>query len=351
LTGLAIVGSFLVALNGAPVTVAADITLETPRNAVTGQLYTLKPVFPPGVVMAPDVVCRHEFRWGDDDALFNLNSNNTFGGILFEGPASKGYCDEWTFTLPWVPYRQYDYSFSAPGYYPRKTFKASVGSTNPHIATSNLPLVYVLPTSKDVVVGKPMTFTLYRLGGAGQGRAGRWVGHLVGSGATAGTEVQFTQNGGSTFTFTPTRPGYWEAGWDPAPGYPWVLSGYYDPPVKRAPATPKPAAPTATTPPTEPPPTPTVEPAPTLTEPPPATPGSSLLTAQVTDASPVPTAGPSLVDAVPSTRSDGPEILTMVAGLAALVLVAGGLLAVGLASGRLRFRRANPSKTASTRSS
>jgi len=35
-------------------------------------------------------------------------------GILFEGSASGGYCGEWTFTLPWVPYRQYDWILTGP---------------------------------------------------------------------------------------------------------------------------------------------------------------------------------------------------------------------------------------------
>jgi hypothetical protein len=339
LVSAAFVCAFLSLHQGAPAARADQLTVETPRKAVTGQLFTIRPVFPPGMDIAPDVVCRIEFRWGDDKALFSLQSNNTFGGILFEGPASKGFCGEWTLTLPWVPYRQYDYTLTATnGHWANKTFKASLGSGDPHIKTSNLPLVYVLPTSKDVVVGKPLTFTLYRLGGAGAGTAGHWRGILVGSGATTGTEVQFIQNGGSKFTFTPTRPGYWQADWAASPGYPWVLSGYYDPPVKRAPATPAPPAPTPTAPPTEPPLVATAEPSPTTTELPVATTSPSPLPAQAIVASPAPTAAPADVVSLPGEPSSSREVPGALVGLAALAVLI-GLLAVSLATGRLRLGR------------
>jgi hypothetical protein len=343
--GLAVVAGLVLATIGAPLAQAADITVEMPRKAVTGQLFTIRPVFPEGTSIAPDSVCRIELRWGDEDALFNLNSNNTFGGILFEGPASKGFCDEWTFTLPWVPFRQYDYTFThTGGHYVNRTFKASVGSTNPSIATSNLPLVYVLPTTKDVVVGKPLTFTLFRLGGAGAGTAGHWRGYLVGSGARTGTEVQFVQNGGSKFTFTPTRPGYWQGDWAASPGYPWVLSGYYDPPAKRPPATPRPAPtptplPTPTPSPTEPPPTPTLAPSPTPT----AAPATASLgpVAALPVGSPIPSAHVSAADASASPTAETGDSPGMLLGLVVLVPMLGVLLVVGLATGRLRWRRAS----------
>ncbi len=223
--------------NQTAVDVPFVVTVQYPRAAVTGQLFTIRPVYPSDFVLDPEAVCRTEFRWGSDAALFSNQSDDTFGGILFEGPASAGYCGEWTFTLPWVPVRQFNWTFTGPLTSLDETFTASVGSTDPHIATSNLPLVYVLPSSRSLTVGVPVSYTLYRLGGAGAGSQGVWVANLVGSGATTGTEIAFFQNGGSTFTFTPTQPGFWQVGWNPTAGYPWVLSGYYDPPAKRAPGT------------------------------------------------------------------------------------------------------------------
>jgi hypothetical protein len=334
----------LLPLASAPTALADEATIEMPLAAVTGQPFTIRPVYPAGFTIAPDDVCRTEFRWGDDSALFSQQSNNTFGGILFEGPASEGFCGEWTFTLPWVPYRQYALDFTGPDHHSiQRTFTAKQGSSDPHITTSNLPLVYVLPKTKDVVVGQPLTFTLYRLNGAGAGEAGQWVGTLVGSGATTGTGVVFHQTGGSSFTFTPTRTGYWEAGWNPTPGYPWVLSGYYDPAVKRAPSTPKPPAPTVapTVPPT---PTPVpVTPPPTskvpMADPELVTPNPSALTAMISSVSPGPTEPP----ADPGVPAPGPAVTQgpdgLLIGLASLVVLAGLLVALGVARLRLRAGR------------
>jgi hypothetical protein len=214
------------------VDVIADNTVEFPLPAFTGRKFTIRPVFAADIVIAPDAVCRTEFRWGSDAALFHNASDSTFGGIMFEGRAADGYCGEWTFTLPWVPRPKFDWTFSSPYGYFDKVFTATVGSTDPHIATSNIPLVYILPSSRSLTVGTPVTYTLYRLGGAGA--AGVWDAHLVGSGATTGTEVAFHQEGGATFTFTPSKAGFWEAGWAIAPGAKYLLAGYYDPPAKKA---------------------------------------------------------------------------------------------------------------------
>jgi hypothetical protein len=239
------------------VSIEPAFAIEVPQPAVTGRPFTIRPIHPPGLEPTPGTICRTEFRWGNSKALFNGQTDNTFGGILFEGPASEGFCGEWRFTLPWVPFPQYDYHMDA-GYGAgfRKTFKATVGGTSPHLGPSNLPLVYVLKSSQDAIVGQPMTFTLYRLNGAGAGATGRWVGNLVEPGGTTGAGVAFHKTGGSTFTFTPNRAGYWLGGWDAGPGYPTVLSGYYDPPVRAAPVKPAtPAAASTAVPPTEIPPT------------------------------------------------------------------------------------------------
>jgi hypothetical protein len=110
------------------VTVPYETTVEYPRAAVTGSLFTIRPVFPADVVIDPSAVCRTELRWGSDAALFQNESDDTFGGMLFEGPASAGYCGEWTFTLPWVPRPKFNWTFSSPYGSFNEVFTAKVGT-------------------------------------------------------------------------------------------------------------------------------------------------------------------------------------------------------------------------------
>ena len=85
--------------------------LDLPLPAVTGQPFTIQPLFAADFTIAPADVCRWEVRWGSTHALRTNTADETFGGMLFEGPASKGYCGAWTFTLPWVPVRQFQVAF------------------------------------------------------------------------------------------------------------------------------------------------------------------------------------------------------------------------------------------------
>jgi hypothetical protein len=228
--------------NESGVTLRPWVHIETPVPAVTGQPFTIAPVFAPGYVMPAGTVCRWDLRWGSDQALFDPRiSDGTFGGLLFEGPATSGYCGPWTFTLPHVPLPRFhvtfqlgeplgdNVAFGSLGFFhddDRGIVTAAVGSTDPRIRSSNLPIVQVLPTEYIHTVGVPTTYRAYALGGAVIRSTDTWVARANGA------QYAFHQTGGTSFTFTPDRAGEWLVGWDAGPGSRYVLSGYYDPPAR-----------------------------------------------------------------------------------------------------------------------
>lgn len=212
-----------------------DVTLSTP--AVTGHSMTITPVLPDGYTIPGRGGCRWEFRWGDDRSLANLEHNETFGSMLFDIPAVAGRCKPWTFALPWVPVRQYEVYVSVFTIEPdggtslflneMRTFTASVDSTERRITHSSLPVVQVLPSTYTPIVGQPITYTRYLIGGATDCCSPRWTA-WQGEGDHPN---QWNKNGGSTFTITPFETGNILVGWDRATGD-WRLGALYDPPVR-----------------------------------------------------------------------------------------------------------------------
>lgn len=222
-----------------PFLLAPAIVVETPRPAITGELFTFRLAYPADVTLGPKAVCQWELRWGSTASLRDFDPDETYGGLVFSGPASKGYCTEWTFTLPWVPVRQYALDVSIAdderGFHANVTIggdgtpflTATVGSTDRHIRSSNLPIVYMLPDRYTIVVGEPVTYRIYPRGGATLTDQSPWTAYL------AGTARGFTKRGGSSFTFVPFAAGDWLVGWNRYPTtYP--LGAYYDPPARLA---------------------------------------------------------------------------------------------------------------------
>lgn len=209
---------------------------DLPLPAVTGQPFTVQPRFASDFVIAPTDVCRWELRWGSTHALRTNTADETFGGLLFEGPASRGFCGPWTFTLPWVPVRQFQVTFDygpESGYSmygTRRGFDgdpfitASLGSTDRRIVASNLALAYVLPNSYNLIVGEAITYRLYSIGIPGV--TGTWSAHPVGAQSISDLR---TQVGGTTFTFVPHRTGSWLVGWDISSASRYRVGDYYDP--------------------------------------------------------------------------------------------------------------------------
>jgi hypothetical protein len=216
--------------------IAPRLTLVMPDPAITGRLFTIDPQWPADYTPPAGTGCRWEFRWGDNRSLDLNEHDETFGTMLFDVPTADGKCAAWTFDLPWVPYRQYEayvtpFTFEpdggqvlAGGAYVR--FTASVGGTGHRITTSSLPIVQVLPSTYTPVVGQPVTYTRYLVGGATAGTS-EWVAYL-GSG---NNPVSWHQKGGSTFTITAWAPGSIYAGWDRMSGS-FRLGAAYDPPVR-----------------------------------------------------------------------------------------------------------------------
>ena len=222
---------------GAYIALGPTFEVDTPLPAVTGHPYTVTPILPDDYSIPAPGGCRWEFRWGDTRSLDTQDHDETYASLLFDIPAVDGKCAPWTFTLPWVPVRLYEV-IVAPftiesdggtvfGISVTKRFSASVDSTNPRITSSNLPLVQVLPSTYTPIVGQPVTYTRYLVGGASNCCSPRWVA-WQGSGDHP---TQWNQNGGSTFTITPHKTGNITVGWDRAAGD-WRLGALYDPPVR-----------------------------------------------------------------------------------------------------------------------
>ncbi len=233
-------------LNGAGLEAEADVTgwtepfltFEYPLPARTGKPFTVQPVYHEGFVPHPDTVCRWEFRWGSTTALRDNETDETFGGMLFEGMAKNGYCGTWTFTLPWVPVQQYEVTFDNPDasepdsdtWEERQVFTAAVYETDRRIHDSNLPIAHVLPSTYTPMVGVPITYTRYLVGGATACCEPRWSARL-GSGENPIIWEEWTSS--STFTITPPTTGDILVGWDTQKANGTLLAAYYDPPVRR----------------------------------------------------------------------------------------------------------------------
>lgn len=218
-----------------PIEVVAPITIGVSENPTTGEPLTLSIEWSRAVVLPSGSICRWEFLWGDDESINYGNRNETFGYLLIEGPASHGFCDEWTFTLPWTPVRRYlvtafvrtsDWfglgSATIGGGLGETAFSSTVGSTSRHIKTSNLPMFYVLPDAYELQVGEPAVYRAYAVGGATIKSTDTW-------------EIQYENvperhPGSTTLTFVPKKTGNLTVCLSRTRGD-WIAS-CFDPPVR-----------------------------------------------------------------------------------------------------------------------
>ncbi|HET7029161.1 MAG TPA: hypothetical protein VFI34_01515 [Candidatus Limnocylindrales bacterium] len=202
-----------------------SVHLTVSANPTTGHPVTFTPVWTEGYVPPPDQICSWEFRWGTTTALDQTFGGETFGGMFFTLAAAHGGCGPWTLTLPWVPYPQFDVRIGSNAV----RFKAAVDSTDRRIRSSNLPIAQVLPNTYTPIVGEPLTYTRYLVGGTTLAGAGNWSARL-GDGENP---LVFAKTGGSTFTFTPPTTGDVFVEWNQGTTDGNFLDTYYDPPVRR----------------------------------------------------------------------------------------------------------------------
>jgi hypothetical protein len=217
---------------GAYIPVMPTIDLETPLPAVTGHPFTIAPTLPDDYMIPAPGGCRWDFVWGDTQSLDTQDKDETYASLWFDIPAVNGKCAPWTFTLPWVPVRQYQVTltlFTGNSFFLNvsKRFTAAADSTDPRMTSSTLPVVQVLPSTYTPIVGQPVTYTRYLVGGTSNCCAPRWAAYQG-----VGDHPNFwQQEGGSTFTITPFEPGNIRVVWDRGQGQ-WLLGFLYDPPVR-----------------------------------------------------------------------------------------------------------------------
>ena len=212
----------------------------SPDDPSTGHKLTLTPGYAADVTFPAGTECMWEVAWGDDASLYHGDHNDTFGFFMASGPASGGFCDALSFTLPWIAFPQMlvHYEVQLPGTdaevdewigsSPNKpSIDPAIDSTDRHIASSNLPLIYVLPEDYTLVLGQPTTYKAYTVGGATLGAHDVWLADFS---SDANDIVR--EGGGASFTFTPHETGYVTVciNTDTSKSRRW--SACYDPPVR-----------------------------------------------------------------------------------------------------------------------
>ena len=219
------------------ITMEVALSIKVSVNPTTGQPVTLSPDWAAPVSLPKGAMCLWEFMWGDNQSIYNGNRDQTFGYLATQGPASKGFCGPWTFTLPWTPVRHYLVSLRVMqsdwtslgehviGASPSDpSFDSAVGSTNRRITSSNLPMFYVLPDSYELHVGEAAVYHGYALGGATIKSSDKWVIEYV--------NTPEMHSGSSTLTFFPKRTGNITVCLEREYSAGTQISACFDPPVK-----------------------------------------------------------------------------------------------------------------------
>lgn len=205
----------------------------------TGHAITITPHFPAPVIIPAASQCMWEIEWGDNASIYDANHDDTFGFFNLSGLASDGFCNPFTFTVPWMPYPQivvhYDLRFpdsedgidewigSSPT---DPAIKPAIDSTDRHITSSSLPLIYVLPDSYNLALGQPTTYRAYAVHGATFSDQDTWLADLP-----SDTGDLF-QQGGTAFTFTPEELGFVTVCLNSDTSVVKRWSACYDPPVR-----------------------------------------------------------------------------------------------------------------------
>lgn len=199
------------------------VKMSIPKRPVTGEPFTLRPIYPPGFKMPADAICSWMLTWGSPASINGLPDED-FGNIEFDRLASKGGCGAWTFTLPYSAPRLYKFLFTvakhpyAPpdnggigiGGIISTPFRADLGTTDRHVDESTIPITYLLPTTIVTPdVGQSMSYRLYATDKPTPPQTGMFWAYPT----DCYLNPAFSQQGGTTFTFRPICSGPWVAGW------------------------------------------------------------------------------------------------------------------------------------------
>ena len=218
--------------------------LQFVNAPVTGQSFTIKPIFGPGKVQPANETCSWELVWGDAAALKEHAPNETYGSLYTAGLPDRGYCGPWTFKLPYVQSVPFEIYFNASymsagdeDFGHRATFLPGAGSSERQILSSNISLVQILPNRYSLLLGQSLTYTAYPVGTVLR-PDDLWSAYYPGSGADFVGPRFKLQHGGSTFSFRPPTNGTWFVTWNGYPGRPITLNATYDPKVRKRDLTP-----------------------------------------------------------------------------------------------------------------
>ena len=177
-------------------------------------------------------------RWGNEEALRENKPNETFGTMFMSGKPDRGFCGPWTFTVPWVPVRQFEVYFNSSLmsteddiWAQRARFYPTIGSTDRRIRSSNLPMVQVLPDKYELVLGQPVTYTAYPIG-THLRDDDTWIAYCPDFNCNGAGISYKTKYGGAKFTFTPPFTGTWFIAWS-GRFRPYDLNAGYDPKVRK----------------------------------------------------------------------------------------------------------------------
>ena len=220
------------------IVVAVPLSIGVSSSPTTGQPITFSADWSGPVKLPTGAMCLWEFMWGDDASIYLVQRNETFGYVMTQGPATAGFCDHWTFTLPWTPVRQYHVSLrvmeadwtdlgsdrigSSPD---DMAFTSAVGSTSRSITASNLPMFYVLPDAYELKVGEAAVYRGYAVGGSTIKSTDEW-------------SIQYENTperhpGSAVLTFYPKTTGYITVCLSREYSAGRQLGACFDPPVRR----------------------------------------------------------------------------------------------------------------------
>ena len=203
-----------------------DVSFETPDPAITGHPFTIRVVYPAGYTLPTNARCQWLVHWGDDESIMS-NPNPSWGELLFDRGKSSGACTEWTFTLPYRSARQFSWMFQlgtkGPNVLPgdfsgglyvsgngeSQVFRALLDGTSERFLASNIPFAYVLPETTVSQKGDPVTYRLHTVGTSTVPQDGMFWTYPL----NCYLNPQWSQTGGTTFTYRPNCDGPWVTGW------------------------------------------------------------------------------------------------------------------------------------------